>query len=1038
MFLSDLAIKRRVLMTVIIIIMVILGAVAYLQLPVDLFPRIEFPFISVSTVYRGAGPREIETLVSKPLEEELSTTEGLKNIKSISQEGLSIISLEFELDVDVDVAAADVRDKVALVEPELPDDAEKPLISKFDINAEPIIRLAITGRLTPQELYLLTDTRIKPRFAQVRGVASAEIVGGQEREILVAVDQQRLNAYRLTSGEIADAIERANLELPSGHITQKRTEYTVRLVGKVDAVERIGDIRIPVLDGEDIRLEEIAEIIDTVEEIREKARFQGESSIGLVIRKRADANTIDVARQVRKAVPRLEKLLPADITIRIAEDRSEFIEGTLSEVGSNIIIGIILTAICLFLFLHNIRSTLILTVAMPTSIISTFLLLFFAGYTINVMSMLGLALSVGVLVNNSILVLENIVRYLEKGASSADAARQGTSEIAAAVASTTLTNIVVFVPVAFMSSIVGQFFRQYAMTVVFSTIFSLFVSYTLTPMLASRFLKEKKSEEKKGIFARWDRFYISLSHTYGNLVRKLVRRKWWVILVTFVIFILSMKFLPPLIGFEFFPRTDQGAFKVTIETPVGTSLEQTDRIAREVERIMEKIPEQEKIFSIVGKLSQFLGGSNQGVNLAEVTVELTDAQERERSSRRIMNSMRPRLARIPGATFTLQETQQGGGGDEKPIQLEIRGESIEVLNQLADRAIELGRKIPGAVDVDKDWRVGKPEIWVTPDRQRADEFGISIYQISRVLRTSLTGEVASTYREGGEEFDIRVKLEEGDRSFREQIRDIYLRAEDGHPVPVTQVTRIERRTGPTTISRKDRERMVTVSANVVGRTSGEVYRELDQALKDQVDFPPGYSYFFGGEIERIQENFRDIFIAFGLAVVLTFFMLAGILESWRYPVMIMLTLPLAMITVFLALLITGTSNNIFSLMAVVTLVGLVINNTIVVVDYSNLLRREGKSLEDAVVSACVVRLRPILMANLTTIVAMIPLALGMGEGGGFRSPMAIVSMGGLVGGGLLALIVMPCVYMVFSSPRQQLARLKSGAGRLTRKVSKKK
>lgn len=1015
MFLSDLSIKRHVLMTVIILIMLLLGTIAYLQLPVDLFPKIEIPYVTVTTTYLGAGPREIETLVSKPLEEELSTVDGLKHVKSISQEGISLISLEFDLEKDLDVAAADVRDKVALVETELPDAADKPLISKFDINAKPILQLAVSGQRSAQSLYLFTDNKIKPQFAKIKGVAEVEIVGGQEREIVIAMDQQRMNAYHLTPDDITAAIKAANLELPSGHITQDRIEFTVRLAGKVKTVDLLGSLYIPTPDGGKVRITELGTVDDTVKEIRELARFQNQETLGLIIKKRADANTIGVADRIMAGIDSLKERLPPDITIAIAEDRSAFIRGSLDEVRDNMIIGIILTAICLFLFLHNIRSTIILIVAMPTSIISTFLLLYIFDYSINMMSMMGLALSVGILVNNSILVLENIHRYLELGNDRVTSARRGTSEIAVAVASTTLTNIVVFVPIAFMSSIIGQFFRQFAMTIVFSTIFSLFISYTLTPMLSARYMKE--AGKKASIFRHWDNFYISASRSYGNLIRKLLRHRWPVVIISFIVFIVSMKYLPPLIGFEFFSKTDQGSFQIILETPVNASLATTDKVTRLVEAIIREFPEQEKIFATVGKVSGFMGGTNQGVNLAEINVDLVDQELRERTTLEIMNSLRPILAGIPAVTFTLQETQQGGGGTEKPIQLEIRGDEIEALNGLANRAVELAQTIPGAVDIDTDWRMGKPEIWIIPDRDRASEYGITVGQIAGILRASLTGTVASTYRELDDEFDIRVKLEEKDRNYQEQIRNISLLAGDGAVVPLTAVCRIEVREGPTTITRKDRERIVTVSANVMGSSSGEVYSRLKELLDTEVTFPPGYGYFFAGEIERMQENFREIFIALGLAIVLTYLMLAAILESYRYPTMIMLSLPLAMVAVFLALFLTNTTINIFSLMAMVMLVGLVINNTIVIVDYSNLLRREGKPIEDAIVGACEVRLRPVLMANLTTVVAMIPLALGLGMGGGFRAPMAIVSIGGMIGGGFLALLVSPVLYYIFSSKK---------------------
>jgi len=1019
MFLSNLAINRRVLTQVIILIFFILGLVGYLDSPVELFPKIDIPYVTVLTVYTGAGPREIETLISKPLEEELSTVEGLKHVTSRSEEGISTVVLEFELEIDVDDAAADVRDKVALVEPELPEDAEKPLVSKFDINALPIMSLAVSGRRSPQELYLLADDVIRPTLARVRGVADAEIVGGQEREILVAVDLKRLNALHLSLDDVAMAIGQANLDLPSGHITEDASEYTIRLAGKLSDLAELSRITVLTPDGNKVELTDLCRIHDTVKEVREMVRFQGKPALGIQIRKRSDGNTIKVADGIAAAIKALKFRLPEDISIEISEDNSVFIRSSLGEVSNNIIVGIFLTAICLFLFLHNLRTTLIIAVAMPTSIVCTFFLVYLFGFSINMMSMSGLALAVGILVNNAILVLENIHRYLEMGKNRIEAAKVGTSEIAAAVASTTLTNIVVFLPVAFMQSIAGQFFRQFAMVIVFSTIFSLFISYTLTPMLASRFLKE--TGRKKRIYRAWDRFYENTSRSYGRVVSWTLRRKSLVILSAIILLIAASKILPPLIGFEFFPLTDQGAFKIAIETPVGTSLEATDQITRRVEKLVNQIPEKEKIFAMSGKTSQAHGGSSSGVNLAEVNVELVDLESRTRSTREIINSLRPQLAEFPGATFTLMETEQGGGGGGKPIKIEISGEEIGNLNLLADRIISLADTIPGLVDIDTDWRMGKPEVRLIPDRRKAAEYGITVGEIARVLRTALTGEVASTYRELDNEFDIRVKLREEDRFFQEQVQTITLTAQDGKPVPITTVCRIEQDSGPTTITRKDRSRTVTISANVAGISAGEGGRTLTELIEKDVLFPPGYGYFAGGDLEMMAKEFGELFKALALAIALTFLMLAGILESWRFPVMIMLSLPLALTTVLLALFLTGATINIMSLMAIIMLVGLVINNTIVIIDYANHLRRnDGMATHTAIVKACETRLRPILMANLTTVVAMVPLALAAGAGGGYRASMGVVSIGGMVGGAFLSLLVMPPIYLIFAEPIQSL------------------
>ncbi len=1023
MFLSNMAVDRPVLTTVIVLIVAIMGVVCYSRVGVELFPEVDMPYLTVTIAYPGAGPEEIETLVSKPIEDALGTVEGIRHLWSYSQEGISSVVIEFVQGTDLDVAASDARDRVSIAEGQLPEDSEEPVIMKFDIGGMPVMELAVKSSRSPRETYQIAKDEVKPDLSGVKGVASVELIGGREREIEVSLDQHKLAARRLSVLDVVNAVAASNIDVPAGHITGEAREHTVRFAGKLERVALLGEIDVETRGGR-VKLRDLGTIRDGYKEVREDARLDGVSIVGLAVQRRADANTIAVVDAVRKRLAQMEKTLPPDVSVEVAMDDSDFIREAISDVKQNILVGILLTSVVLYLFLHNLRGTAIVTLAMPASIISTFILVYFAGYTINIMSMMGLALAVGVLVNNAILVLENIHRHLELGHDPSEAARLGTSQIALAVASTTVTNLVVFVPIALMQSIVGQLFRQFAMTVVFSTIFSLFISFTLTPMLASMWFRKLKKDRYSApgglnaLYARLDGAMKLVSERYRVIVRGVLRHRGLTVASGFVIFLLAAVFLPGLIGAEFFPQTDEGRIKVTVETAVGSSLQVTDTIVRQVEDVVSRIPEKDKVFARVGNIQSMVGGGSQGVHLGEVIVQLVGLDERERSVHEIVTSLRPALARIPGARIIVAAQQQHGGGGESPIQIEIGGEDITTLNALAVQALEAVGQVPGAVEPDTDWRVGKPEVRLVPQRARTSLYGLTVRDVALMLRAALTGEVAATFREGGEEYDIRVRLGEGDRDSIERISDLSIVTPAGAVVPVLELAEMSLDEGPTLIKRKDRQRAVTVSARIEGRSVGEVNTDI-AALLDKITLPEGYSFYSGGEIEMMRENFADLGFALLLAVVLTFLSLAGILESFRYSFMTLLVLPISLVGALLGLLITANTINIMTLMAAIMLVGLVVNNAIIIIDYANVLRRQGKPVDEAIVDACGTRLRAILIANSTTVIAWIPLALGFGWGGEFRAPMAIVSIGGLMAGGGLALIIIPAIYSLFTRHEQQ-------------------
>ncbi|MBD3334024.1 MAG: hypothetical protein GF355_00745, partial [Candidatus Eisenbacteria bacterium] len=726
MSLSRMSVERPVLTTVLITIFLVLGIFSYLRLVVDLFPEIEFPFVTVTTIYPGAGPEEVESQVTEELEDAVATLADIRRLDSINREGLSLLLIEFELGVDVDFAAIDVKEKVEGVLNELPDAVERPQVLKFDIQEIPVMSLALTGERSPRELYELADRRVRDDLSRASGVASVDIVGGLKREIQVSLDPGRLIAYGLDATQVAAAVGRENISVPAGRITRPGEELTVRALGEFTDLDQLR--RLPVAvgpGGESVRIEDLGRVIDGTEEMRDLALANGRNSVGLFIQKRTDANTVETAAAVRRRVAGLNESLPEDVSLEMIRDRSTFIRRAVRDVIINIFLGILLTTVILYLFLHSMRSTVVAAVAMPTSIVATFLLIDFAGFTVNVMTLLALGISIGVLVANAIVVLESISRRIEKeGEDSITAARRGTDQVAVAVAAAALTNIVVFTPIAFMGGIVGQFFVQFGLTVVFATLFSLLVSFTLTPMLASRLLKSKKEREARpgpvrralakleapllALAKAWDRGYSKVEERYASSLHWSIRYRVRTAAVVSVIFIGSM-LLFRFVGGEFLPQSDEGFVQILVELPAGSTLEQTrDALEEAAEMIRREVPETEAMLMTIG-------GENKSVEDGEITLRLSDAEVRERGIFRIMNELRPHLAGIPAADVTVQVG--GGFGDEKDIVVEVLGPELDVIRSLADSIRAEMAQIPGLVDVDVSAEPGKPEIVFRPDRQ---------------------------------------------------------------------------------------------------------------------------------------------------------------------------------------------------------------------------------------------------------------------------------------------------------------------------------
>lgn len=1007
-------IRRPVLTTMMVFAIVVLGGYAYLGLSIDLFPDVDFPYVTVTTVYPGAGPEEIETQVTDRIEDAVSTLADVDLLESISRESVSFVIIRFDLEADSDDAASDVRARVESILNDLPEGTEKPIVEKFEIGSFPIVSLAVSSQDGVNEAYRFADQIMRDRLAQVSGVATIDIIGGQEREIQIAVDRMKLEHYGISIGTVSALIAAENVNIPEGRITTRDKEYMIRTIGEFEDYEQIGGIRIPIPDGGYIYLREIAAIRDAFEEARSIARFAGSPAVQVNVVKRSGANTIETANGVYRAIDELREELPSGFNVEYASDDSRFIRESVRDVTSNIIIGVFLTAGLLFLFLRNVRGTLIAAVVMPSAIVSTFLLMQFSGFTLNLLSLLALGVSVGILVTNSIVVLENILRHLQMNKSPSEAALQGTNEVTLAVVASVMTNVVVFVPIAFMEGIIGRFFLQFGMTVVFATIFSLVISFTLTPMLSAVFLKriENSTEGNPRRSHFMDRAIRRLSVSYRGMLDWSLRRRWHraVLVIVALLFLLFSFVLLGLSGGEFMTEMDEGYLSVSIELPVGSSLQMTENAVKEAEGIITTLPEVESVISSIG-------GTFRGVNEAVLRAKLVDISDRELLVGQLVNKTRPMLASIPEAEVTVAASSSEEGGDAD-VQVEVMGDDSRVIERLAAEVTTILESVDGLVDLASSWKEGGPELVFYPDREEIARRGLTTGEVAGLLRNSFEGDDRSVFRELGEEYRIRVQFDDETRSDAKTLRELRLSTEEGM-VPLTQLGRIEERTGVAEIHHRDRQKRITITANIAEGTVTDVVREVQHQF-DELEKPPGYKIFFGGMYEFQEESFAALFQAMGLATILTYTVLAMILESFFLPFTVMLTLPLGLVGASMGLFFGGQTVNIFSLMAMVMLIGIVVNNAILLLDYVGQMRHRGMGLHEAILEGCPVRMRAVIMTNLAIAVGMIPQALGTGQGYELRLAIAMVTIGGVLVSALFTLLIIPALYATFEEVKDRL------------------
>jgi hydrophobe/amphiphile efflux-1 (HAE1) family protein len=1014
MKLADVSIKRPVFTTMIILAILVLGLFSFIKLNVDQFPNVDIPYVTITTVLPGAGPEQVESDVTKIIEDAVNPIEGVDHISSTSQEGVSIVTIQFKLEVKGEVASQEVREKVAAVRSQLPDNVKEPVIQRYDPSSQPILTLTVSGRRSEKELTTFTKDVIKKRIENIPGVGSVTLVGGAEREILIAVDADRLDAYHLSIQDVIQSVSNANVEIPGGTIKQGNRQYILRTMGKLTKVSQFNNVIVSSPGGQDIYLSDVATVTDSTEEKTSLTRLNGNLAVGLDLRKQSGSNTVQVAESVRKELAQLRTEIPKDIKITIARDNSEFIKNSINDVLFDLFYGALLAVIVIYFFLANLRATIISAFALPTSIIGSFILMYALGFTLNVMSLLALSLAVGLLIDDAIVVIENIYRHMDEGESPLEAAKAATEEIGLAVMAVTLTLVAVFVPVAFMPGIVGRFFYEFGMTVTIAVLISLFVAFTLTPMLSSRWLRrEDESLSKDGniiekILYYFNHFFEWLSGKYRKALNWSLNHRKTVVIGSVIIFLFSF-FLMRFLGSEFFPRQDQGEFTITIDAAPGSSLKKTNQIARQIEKIVEKKP------GVVNVLTT-IGADNDPVNVGNILVKLVSKNDRDYSVFSFMDELRKEIV-IPSANISFG-IQNGPGSGQKPVMFSIRGEDLTLLKKYADEVEHIVKTTPGAVDVESSLENSKPEVRVTIERRKASALGVNPASVATALRAMVDGVDATKFQQGGEQYNVRVKVKESDRNTLSGVENLTIKSSHKTRtggtilIPLDAVAFVNKGTGPSKINRYDRQREIRIDANLSDRLLGQVLADAQSRIS-KINLAPGYSIQVIGSGQQQAESFGNILLSLALAIIFVYLVLASQFESFVYPFSIMLSLPMAIIGAVIALLAFGSSMSVMSMIGIIMLMGLVTKNGILLVDYINVLRGRGMDRRDATLLGGQTRLRPILMTTFAMIFGMMPVAFSFGEGSEFRSPMGQAVIGGLITSTLLTLFIVPVVYTIF-------------------------
>ena len=1006
MIISDIAIKRPVFATMVILALVIFGAIGLRNIGIDLFPRVEIPTITIVAELPGADPETVETTVVEPIEEAVATISGVDQLRSTSAESFGQVIVQFVLEKDVDVAYQEVQAKLGTIRSDLPTDLREPRVDKFDIDSAPIMAVLVSADMAPQQLTTIADRTVKERLQKVPNVGQVQMIGDRERKMWLWLDGTRLEGYQLSVQDVRNALLTEHVEFPGGRIETGPRELLVKTKAEFRTAEGFDEMVVASRNGATVRLRDVGYAEDGLEEQRTLASLDGKPAIALLVRKQSGTNTVQVANAVHEEVEQLRQALAAQgITLVAARDQSEFIQHSIAEIQLHLVLGGLLAVFIVWVFLRNFRITVISALAIPTSVISTFALMNAMGFTMNNLTMLALSLSIGLLIDDAIVVVENIFRHVEEGSSPREAASFGTAEIGLAVFAITMSIVAVFVPVAFMEGIIGRFFYQFGLTVAFAVLISLLVAFSLVPMLSSRYLHH--SEGHNWLYRISERVLESVDTAYGRLLGTALNWRLTTVVIG-VAALVAAVFVARVIPTEFLPAEDQSEFSIRVDGPLDASLSTTEGLLNQVRERIVGQPWLEYTLTIIG------GGNIQRVDQGSIYVRMVDKAERDISQQEAMAWMRREAADIEGATVSVESVPRigGGGGRNADLQVELRGTELSRLEAYSERLMERLRSAGGYQDVDSTYEKGKPEVNVYVDRTAAADLDVVPSAIASTVRSLIGGEEVAKFKAGDDRFDVAIRLLEAERSQPEDVGQLTVRSRRNQLVRLESVADVRQESGPIQIDRFNRARQITVLANLTPgeKVLGQAVTEVN-AIRDELNLEPGYTLGFAGTADTMRESFGHLLFALFLSVIMIYMVLASQFESFVHPFTIMFSLPFSAIGALGALAMSGQTISIFTMIGFIMLMGLVTKNAILLVDYTNTLRsRDGMARREALLKAGVVRLRPILMTTFAMVFGMLPIALSSGTGSESRAPMATAVIGGLLTSTLLTLVVVPVLY----------------------------
>lgn len=1030
MSITEISIKRPLLITVFFVTLILFGFISYKQLNYNLLPKFEANVIMVQTVYRGASSDEIQNVVTKPIEEAISAIEGIDKISSISSEGVSIVTVQLKSGINTLDAQRDAERKINQIKSTLPDDADDPVVNRFNTDEIPVLRISASANMSEPELYDLIDQKIKPVLSNVAGVGTIRLIGGSEREIQVNLDNTKLQAYNISSAQVNQMIANSNSSFPAGSVLSENNRVSIRLDAKLVKVDELRNLIIRQnVDGSRVLLKDLAIITDGQTEAKTLNRNNGQAGIGIEIVKQADANAVDVSKSTKETLTKIKTAYASKgFNYDIAADQSIYTLASADAVVHDLFLAIIIVAAVMLFFLHSFRSSMFVLVAIPSAMIPTFILMYVFGFSLNLMTLMGLSLVVGILVDDSIVVLENIYRYLEMGRNKVQAAIEGRQEIGFTALAITLVDVVVFLPLSMSGGLIGNILREFSLVVVFSTLMSLLVSFTLTPLLASRWGKVEVLS-KNSLWGRinlaFERFLVGLQNDYGKALSLALNHKRWVLIVILVMFVGSVSLLPAgFIGTAFAGSGDRGEFAIQLEMSPQTPLAQTNLMTKKVEELLLQKPEVEKVFANIGTQTGAMGSGSSNSNISEISVTLVDKQKRKLSTDAFGNMIRNEVAKIPGVKVVIRPVSITGGS-EAPIQIAIKGVDMDKIKAVAKDIKEVVKKTAGTDYVEFSTKSPKTEISIQLNRDKISQAGLSVPEVGGAIQLAFRGNDQSKFKQAGEEYPINISLEKSDKRSIENIRELTLRTNRGAIVKLKDIADVSEIVGQAILERSDRMNSIKVTASTVGRATGTVVADIQKEVA-KLKVPEGIVIEYQGEAQRQKDAFGSLGLAFGLGVLLVYLIMVALYESVVYPFVVLFSIPVALIGALLALALTMESLTIFAIVGLIMLLGLVAKNGILIVDFTNHLKEQGMSVKEALVEAGKERLRPILMTTIAMIAGMLPIALASGSGAEVKNGMAWVIIGGLTSSLFLTLFLVPSMYMIIESLKNRVLRLTNG------------